>query len=60
MWAYRKAAWAVEDLQQDIGLVYQQMGIRGLESIPGVGPQMALEVEGELKKISVPVSNADP
>jgi hypothetical protein len=27
LWAYRKAAWAIEDLeQQDVGLIYQQMG----------------------------------
>ena len=26
IWAYRKAAWAVEDLEQDIGLIYQQHG----------------------------------
>jgi len=29
MWAFRKAAWSVEDLKQDIGLVYKQMGLRG-------------------------------
>ncbi len=25
VWAYRKAAWAIEELEQDIGLVYQTM-----------------------------------
>ena len=38
VWAYRKAAWAIEDLEQDIGLVYRQMGRKGLQSIENVGP----------------------
>ncbi len=36
IWEYRKAAWAVEDLQTDIRLVYATMGIKGLQSIPGI------------------------
>jgi DNA repair photolyase len=46
IWAYRKAAWAVEDLEQDIRLVYQSMGLKGLQSIPDVGPGLAGELEG--------------
>ena len=45
VWAYRKAAWAIEDLEQDIRLVYNTMGINGLKSIPDVSPQLALEIE---------------
>jgi DNA repair photolyase len=45
IWAYRKTAWAVEDLEQDIGLVYRMMGLRGLQSIRDVGPEMAGEIE---------------
>lgn len=45
IWAYRKAAWAVEDLEQDIGLVYTQMGVKGLVSIPDIGPRLAGEIE---------------
>jgi hypothetical protein len=45
IWAYRKAAWAVEDIEQDIGLVYWMMGLRGLESIRDVGPELAGEIE---------------
>lgn len=44
IWAYRKAAWAVEDLEQDIGLVYRIMGLKGLQSIPDIGPGMAKTV----------------
>jgi DNA repair photolyase len=45
IWAYRKAAWAVEDLEQDVGLVYRSLGRKGLESIPAVSPQLAAEIE---------------
>ncbi|MDI6770461.1 MAG: hypothetical protein QMD04_12420 [Anaerolineales bacterium] len=44
VWAYRKAAWAVEDLEQDIGLVYRTMGLKGLQSIPNIGPSLGREV----------------
>jgi DNA repair photolyase len=45
IWTYRKAAWAIEDLEQDVGLVYRRMGLKGLQSIQGVGPALAGEVE---------------
>jgi len=45
IWPYRKAAWAVEDLQQDISLVYRKMGLRGLESIENIGPFIAKLLE---------------
>jgi hypothetical protein len=35
----------VEDLPQDIGLVYRSLGLRGLESLPGVSPGMARQIE---------------
>jgi len=45
MWPFRKAAWSVEDLTQDIGLVYKQMGLKGLESIQHVGPEIGKIIE---------------
>ncbi len=48
VWAYRKAAWAVEDLEQDLGLVYRTMGRNGLGAIPDVGTDMARAIEGLL------------
>ncbi|MEJ2212464.1 MAG: helix-hairpin-helix domain-containing protein [Anaerolineae bacterium] len=38
VWAYRKAAWTIEDTEQDLGLIYRVMGRKGLESIESVGP----------------------
>jgi DNA polymerase/3'-5' exonuclease PolX len=49
VWAYRRAAWACEDLEVDIGLLYRQMGRRGLESIENVGPRLAGILEDLLK-----------
>jgi DNA repair photolyase len=45
IWAYRKAAWAIEDLEQDISLVYRLMGLKGLQAISGVGADLAGEIE---------------
>jgi len=49
VWAYRKAAWAIEDLEQDVGLLYQTMGRKGLASLESVGPGIAAEIETMLK-----------
>lgn len=45
IWAYRKAAWAVEDLEQDIRLVYSSMGLKGLSAIPHIGAAFAKTIE---------------
>jgi DNA repair photolyase len=46
VWAYRKAAWAIEDLEQDVGLVYHTMGAKGLKNIPNVSTPIVREIEG--------------
>jgi hypothetical protein len=33
--------WAIEDLEQDIGLIYRSLGQRGLAAIPGVSSELA-------------------
>ena len=50
-WDYRKAAWAVEDLQQDIRLIYKTMGLKGIEGIENIGTKMGKTVEGVLKDV---------
>ncbi|MBN1304102.1 MAG: hypothetical protein JXA13_06670 [Anaerolineales bacterium] len=45
VWGYRKASWAVDDLEQDIGLVYRMMGLKGLQSIPDIGISLSKEIE---------------
>jgi DNA repair photolyase len=41
-WAWRRAAWAVDDLRDDIRHL---RGDRQLESIPAVGPRIASQIE---------------
>jgi DNA repair photolyase len=48
VWDYRKAAWAIEDLEQDVRLIYRQMGLKGLQSIPGLAPTLARWVESQV------------
>ena len=50
LWAYRKAAWAVEDMAEDIGLLHRTMGLKGLQAIPDVGQTLGADVEGMLAK----------
>jgi DNA repair photolyase len=49
VWAYRKAAWAVEEMEQDLGLFYRTLGLKGLEGIPDVGPRLGPKIENLLK-----------
>ena len=48
VWAYRKAAWAIEDLPQDIRLIYKTMGRKGIEAIDDVGSNMGGIIENLL------------
>jgi DNA repair photolyase len=50
-WPYRKAAWAIEDLEQDIGLIYRTMGLKGLQTIPNLEPSLVEPVERMLVAI---------
>jgi len=50
IWSYRKAAWAVEELEQDIGLVYRTMGLKGLQNIPNVGEKLGGEIAELLER----------
>jgi DNA polymerase/3'-5' exonuclease PolX len=53
VWACRKTAWAIEDLEQDMGLVVRQMGRQESESIVNVEPRLARVVESLLTERSV-------
>lgn len=48
--AYRKAARALENLEEDISLIYKKNDIKGLEKIPGIGKSIAKKIEKYLKK----------
>jgi len=43
--AYRRAAMAIEDLEEDVVDIYQKGGLKALEDIPGVGQSIAQKIE---------------
>jgi DNA repair photolyase len=49
IWAYRKAAWAIDELDRGIEEIYTAQGIQGLLVIPDIGKQLAGEIETMLK-----------
>ena len=48
IWAYRKAAWAVDECPQSLAVIHASMGERGLRALPGVGAGIAKEIESWL------------
>ena len=44
IWAYRKAAWAVDEWQENIASIYQAEGEAGLRRLPGVGKSLAAQI----------------
>jgi DNA repair photolyase len=49
IWEFRKAAWAVEDLEPDVSLIYRSMGLKGLQSIPDVGESFGQKIADMIK-----------
>jgi DNA polymerase/3'-5' exonuclease PolX len=50
LWAYRKAAWALEDLTESVTEIYARKGRAGLESIQSVGKSLANEIVHQLEE----------
>ena len=44
LWAYRKAAWTVDELDQSIGDIYAAKGEAGLRELPGIGKSIAARI----------------
>lgn len=47
-WAYRKAAWALDDLEEGIEQIYRDKGPAGIMQIKGIGESLAKQIEGFL------------
>lgn len=47
--AYRKAAQTLESLKEDVALIYEKKGAKGLQEIPAVGKSIAKKIEEYLK-----------
>ena len=48
--AYRKVANSLENLKEDISLIYKKSGLKGIKAIPGIGKSTAQKIEEYLKK----------
>jgi DNA repair photolyase len=44
LWAYRKAAWTVDELDASIGDIYATKGEAGLRELPGIGKSIAAQI----------------
>ena len=47
--AYKKAAFALESLEEDVEEIYLDKGLAGLEEIPTIGKNLALKIEEYIK-----------
>lgn len=47
--AYKRAGATLENLQEDVGQIYLEKGIEGLEEIPTIGKGLALKIEEYIK-----------
>ena len=47
--AYEKVAYAVDSLEEDLGDVYKEGGLKALKAIPGVGESIADHIEEYIK-----------
>ena len=48
--AYKRAAESIENLKEDISLIYKEGGLKALQTIAGVGKSIAQKIEEYLKK----------
>ena len=48
MWAYRKAAWTVDEWPESITEVHDEDGEAGLRELPGIGKKLAGLIAGWL------------
>jgi DNA repair photolyase len=50
IWAYRKAAWTVDEWPDSIADVYRARGEAGLRELPGIGTNLAAEIARWLRE----------
>ncbi|HEX75847.1 MAG TPA: hypothetical protein G4O12_04600 [Dehalococcoidia bacterium] len=50
IWAYRKAAWAIDELEESIEEIYANREIKGLLALPNIGKQLSGEIEAALRE----------
>jgi hypothetical protein len=50
IWAYRKAAWAVDECSKSVAEIYHAHGEAGLRELPGIGKSLAGEIARWLRE----------
>jgi len=53
VWAYRKAAWALDDLGESVATIYAAKGEAGVREAVGVGKELAGQVVGWVKRVEI-------
>ena len=48
-WAYRKAAWEIDEMKESLIDIYQKSWLKGIMKIPNVGNRLAHEIEKEIQ-----------
>ncbi len=48
--AYRKAARFLENMEQDVSVIYQEKGLKGLKDLPAIGDSLSKKIEEYLGK----------
>jgi hypothetical protein len=49
LWAYRKAAWTVDELPESIADIYEMRGEAGLQELPAIGKRLAAQIAAWLR-----------
>jgi DNA polymerase/3'-5' exonuclease PolX len=44
IWAYRKAAWTVDEMSEDIAQINRIGGVKALRALPNIGTAIAAEI----------------
>jgi len=50
VWAYRKAAWTIDELEESIAELYAKQGQPGLKALPGIGDRLAAQMAAWLRE----------
>jgi DNA polymerase/3'-5' exonuclease PolX len=50
LWAYRKAAWAVDECPESIAALYDSRGEAGLRELSGIGRSLAGQIAAWLRE----------
>lgn len=59
IWAYRKAAWKIDEMEEKIDEIYQTEGKQGILSLDGIGKGMADRIVNILDKMADWVENKE-